>query len=259
MQIKQTKKIQLPDTVIASTSSCLCPHTIYRRHKQNSKAECIPTAGSLLMYCFVQPLHRLFHLCLSYRMAAFQHRFKLQGIASCIHLARHKQVTCSGRCRDTMILSFICQSLVEIEYYSVAYFDRRIYTARLSPALNGSSEIRCFERSDTIEIHNGIIYSISTRDCHIYVRVHIRTTRSLVHTPWPSEELYLFFAAVEKKCFSVIFSMAARKKLHGRPGYEAILLANNYLRSIQQKLVYRFFLLMQHALLVQNHDTQQLQ
>ena len=33
----------------------------------------------------------------------------------------------------------------------------RIYTACLSPALNGSSEIRHFERSDAIEIHNGII------------------------------------------------------------------------------------------------------
>ena len=33
----------------------------------------------------------------------------------------------------------------------------RIYTVRLSPALNGSSEIRRFERSDAIEIRNRII------------------------------------------------------------------------------------------------------
>ena len=34
----------------------------------------------------------------------------------------------------------------------------------MSPALNRSSVIRCFERSDAIEIRDGII---STRDCHI--------------------------------------------------------------------------------------------
>ena len=72
------------------------------------------------------------------------------------------------------------QSHVEIEYYSVAYFDRvtalkapylrtsvkggaqtrcviasiaaAFYALRLSPTLNGSSEIQRFERSDAIEI-----------------------------------------------------------------------------------------------------------
>ena len=34
----------------------------------------------------------------------------------------------------------------------------RIYIVRLSPALNGSSEIRRFERSDAIKIRNGIIF-----------------------------------------------------------------------------------------------------
>ena len=38
----------------------------------------------------------------------------------------------------------------------------RIYTARLSPALNGRSEIRRFERSDAIEICNGIIFDFYT-------------------------------------------------------------------------------------------------
>ena len=38
----------------------------------------------------------------------------------------------------------------------------------MSPALNGSSVIRRFERSDAIEIHNGIIL-VSTQDCHIYI------------------------------------------------------------------------------------------
>ena len=33
-----------------------------------------------------------------------------------------------------------------------------IYTANLSPAVNGSSEIRRFERSDTIEICSGIVF-----------------------------------------------------------------------------------------------------
>ena len=40
-----------------------------------------------------------------------------------------------------------------------------IYTARLSPALNESSEIQCFEHSDAIEICDGIIFD--SRDCHI--------------------------------------------------------------------------------------------
>ena len=84
----------------------------------------------------------------------------------------------------------VWESCVEIEYYSVVYFDRittfkapylrtsvkgrgsnarhncvdscRIHTARLSPALNGSSEIRRFERSDAIEIRNGIIFNFYT-------------------------------------------------------------------------------------------------
>ena len=34
-----------------------------------------------------------------------------------------------------------------------------IYTACLSPALNRSSEIQCFERSDTIEICDGDFYA----------------------------------------------------------------------------------------------------
>ena len=174
----------------------------YRRHEQNSKAECIPTAGSLLMYCFVQPLHRLFHPCLLYRMAAFQHRFKLQGIPSCVHLTCHKQFTCSGRCRDTMILSFI-------------------YT-------------------------------------------HTHTTCSLVHTPWPSEELFFLFLQPWKKIASMFLSdfFHGYDKKNCMEGlgtrlYYLYVSVNNYLRNIRQKLVYRFFLMMQHGSLV--HDTQQLE
>ena len=42
-----------------------------------------------------------------------------------------------------------------------------IYTAHLSPALNESSDIRHFERSDTIEIRNGIIFDFYTGLPHI--------------------------------------------------------------------------------------------
>ena len=35
----------------------------------------------------------------------------------------------------------------------------------MSPALNGSSALQCFERVNMVEIRN----RISTRDCHIYV------------------------------------------------------------------------------------------
>ena len=43
------------------------------------------------------------------------------------------------------------------------------YTSHLSPALNGSSEIhvRRFECSDTIEIHDGIIFDIYTGLPHV--------------------------------------------------------------------------------------------
>ena len=33
-----------------------------------------------------------------------------------------------------------------------------IYPARMSPALNGSSVLQCFERSNTVEICNGITF-----------------------------------------------------------------------------------------------------
>ena len=79
------------------------------------------------------------------------------------------------------------QSRVEIEYYSVAYFDpvtvfkapylrtsvkggaqtRCVIAACLSPTLNRSSEIRRFERSDAIEIRNGIIFDFYTGLTHI--------------------------------------------------------------------------------------------
>ena len=52
-----------------------------------------------------------------------------------------------------------------------------IYTARLNPALNGSSEIRRFERSDAIEIRDGITVTlISALDMYTsgnYVRTCI--------------------------------------------------------------------------------------
>ena len=80
------------------------------------------------------------------------------------------------------------QSRVEIEGYSVAYFDRiavleapyrwgrgsyvlrrcmNIYEAHMSPALNGSSAIWRFEGSDAIEIRNGITFDFYTGLPHI--------------------------------------------------------------------------------------------
>ena len=43
-----------------------------------------------------------------------------------------------------------------------------IYTARLSPALNGSSEIRRFEHSEPIEIRIGIISDFYTGLPHVH-------------------------------------------------------------------------------------------
>ena len=87
------------------------------------------------------------------------------------------------------------QSRVEIEGYSIAYFDRIaafkapyrwtsvkgrarmrfidsldfscIYKARMSPALNGSSAIRCFKHSNAIEMHTGITFDFYTGLPHL--------------------------------------------------------------------------------------------
>ena len=42
-----------------------------------------------------------------------------------------------------------------------------IYVARMSPTLHRSSAIRCFERGDAIEIHDGIIFNFYTGLSHI--------------------------------------------------------------------------------------------
>ena len=60
------------------------------------------------------------------------------------------------------------QSRVEIEHYSVAYFGKlintcQVYTARMSTALNGSSALQRFERSNAIEIRNGIMFDFTIR------------------------------------------------------------------------------------------------
>ena len=95
------------------------------------------------------------------------------------------------------------QSRVENEHYSVSYLNcdifelplinsikrnsnvlckrsnyRRIYIARLSPALNRSSEIFRFQRGDAIEIRNrimfvfypGLPHSYSTNFCSLVVK-----------------------------------------------------------------------------------------
>ena len=44
-----------------------------------------------------------------------------------------------------------------------------IYEAHMSPALNGSSAIQCFEGSDAIEIRNGITFDFYTELPHMYM------------------------------------------------------------------------------------------
>ena len=82
------------------------------------------------------------------------------------------------------------QSHVEIEDYSIVYFDcitvskvpitgsyalhrlvsySCIYEARMSPALNGSSVIWHFERSDAIEIRKVIIFNFYTGLSHMQI------------------------------------------------------------------------------------------
>ena len=66
---------------------------------------------------------------------------------------------------DTRSTENLCSK--EIESCSVAYFDPiTFYEARMSPTLNGSSAIWCFEGSDVIEIRDGITFDFYT-GCHI--------------------------------------------------------------------------------------------
>ena len=47
-----------------------------------------------------------------------------------------------------------------------------VYTVRMSPALNGSSVLECFERGNAIEIHNGIMFNFYPGLPHMaYIRV----------------------------------------------------------------------------------------
>ena len=48
----------------------------------------------------------------------------------------------------------------------------------MSPALNERSVIRCFERGDRVEIHDGIIFDFYTGLPH----VHLKVSRRLIHT-----------------------------------------------------------------------------
>ena len=70
------------------------------------------------------------------------------------------------------------QSQVEIERYSVVYFDRITafegavtqyfhYTMHMSPTLNRSSALQRFKRCKASKMGNGIMFG-STQDCHIY-------------------------------------------------------------------------------------------
>ena len=55
---------------------------------------------------------------------------------------------------------------------------QRNYTPRMSPTLNGSSEIQCFECSDAIEIRNGILLDFYTGLPHVFT---LRGSKSHYH------------------------------------------------------------------------------
>ena len=71
------------------------------------------------------------------------------------------------------------QSRVEMEGYSVAYFDRvAVFEALpLSPALNGRSALQRFECSNAIEIHDGITFNFYTRLPHMHNKKHYHKLR----------------------------------------------------------------------------------
>ena len=43
---------------------------------------------------------------------------------------------------------------------------------RDGPTLNRSSALQWFERSNTIEIHSGIMFDFYTQNCHIYIQAN---------------------------------------------------------------------------------------
>ena len=47
-----------------------------------------------------------------------------------------------------------------------------VYTARMSPTLNGSSALQCFERNNVIEIRNGIMFDFYPGLPHMHILVH---------------------------------------------------------------------------------------
>ena len=116
--------------------------------------------------------------------------------------------------RWTAWLLHMWQSCVETEDYSIAYFDRiaafkalyhwtsvkgssyalcrlfsysRIYEAHMSPALNRSSAIQCFQHSDSIEISDGIIFDLYTG----LPRMVVYCTCSLEAYLYPDQEMGL--------------------------------------------------------------------
>ena len=61
------------------------------------------------------------------------------------------------------------QSCVEIKGFRIFIRHSCIYEAHMSPALNRSSAIWCFERSNAIEIHDGITFDFYMGLPYMYV------------------------------------------------------------------------------------------
>ena len=73
-------------------------------------------------------------------------------------------------CSKFRLRKYMWQSRVEIESYSVGYFDRiTSYKTHVSPALNRSSATWRFEGSDAIEIRDRITFDFYMGPSHIKI------------------------------------------------------------------------------------------
>ena len=101
------------------------------------------------------------------------------------------------------------QSQIEIEHYSVVYFDRitvfealehttsvkggaqmrstaasmrKVYIARMSFAPNGSTALQRFERGNTVKIHNGIVFDFYPGLPHIHLFLYFSFSVGMLPT-----------------------------------------------------------------------------
>ena len=109
-------------------------------------------------------------LCICVKMLSFPVYIYIYVAVPCRNWRLFRRIFRSHRCvRSAVSLN----SHLGRGSYALRRFIRYscIYEARMSPALNGSSAIRRFKHSDTIEIRDGITLDFYTGLPHIYIYI----------------------------------------------------------------------------------------